>query len=95
MFDSSDSPALTSVLSIILAIVAVLFTAIYFAGVFQENSGLLIALAMIVAFAAVVSGMFSVASPSTGMFIAVVGIGIGIGVVVLGFLVFILNLAHS
>ena len=95
MFDSPDSPALTSVLSIILAIVATLFAAVYFAGVFRENYGVVIALAMIIAFAAVVSGMISVMSPSKGMFIAIVGIGIGIGVVVLGFLVFLLNLAHS
>jgi len=95
MFDSPDSPALTSVASIILAAVAAILTGIYFAEVFEDASGVIIAIAMILALAAVVSGMFSISSPAPGMGLAVLGMGMGIGVVVVGFLVFLLNLAHS
>lgn len=94
MFDRPDSPAITSVLSLGAAVTAAVLAGLYFGGVFEEGSMILIVVGMCLAFAAVVLGMISVSAPEPGLAYAVLGLGIGVGVIVMGFLAFILNLAQ-
>jgi hypothetical protein len=95
MFDSPDSPAIRSVLSLALGVAAAVLAGLYFADTLETGRGFVLVVGMCLAFAAVALGMASVSAPEPGLVFAVLGLGIGVAVIVLGFLAFLLNLAHS
>jgi hypothetical protein len=95
MFDSPDSPAITSVLALAVALVSAVLAGIYYGEVIESGRDAALVAGSVLAFVAVVLGLFSVMSPGPGFGYAVAGIGISVAVIVLGFLAFILNLAHA
>jgi len=95
MFDTPDSPALTSVLSLALGVAGAVLAGLYFSEAIQAGRGAALVACLALAFSAVMLGMSSISTPGPGLAYALLGVGIGMAVIVLGFLTFLLNLTRS
>ena len=94
MFGSPDSPAFSSLLSLLVSAVAALIAVFYFTNVVDGASPVALIVAASLAFMAVALGVYSLSEPQPGLWLALLGMGLGMGVIVLAFLVFIYKLAH-
>jgi hypothetical protein len=95
MFDSPDSPAVTSILALVLSLAAAILAGVYYTETIETGRDAALIAGSALAFLAVILGMFSLSSPEPGLAYAVVGMGISVAVIVLGFLAFVLNLTSS
>jgi hypothetical protein len=95
VFDKPDSPAMTSVLSVILAAAAAVLAGIYYVEVLESGIRVVFVAGLALAFVAVALGLLSLYAPRPGFIYGIAGAGIGIAVIVLGFLTFLVRLARG
>lgn len=95
MFDKPDSPAMASVLSLILAAVAAILSGVYYMETLESGIRVVFAVGLGLAFAAVALGLLSLYAPRPGFIYGVIGVALGTGVIALGFLVFLVSIARG
>lgn len=95
MFDKPDSPAMASVVSLLFAAAAAILTGIYYMEALESGIRIVFIFGLALAFAAVVLGLISLYTPRPGFIYGVIGAAVGVGVIALGFLTFLVRLAHG
>lgn len=95
MFDKPDSPAMMSVLSLILAAAAAVLAGFYYIEALESGIRAVFLAALTLAFVAVAMGLVALYAPRPGFIYGILGVGIGIAVIVLGFLTFLVRLARG